>query len=298
MPSIFHEYFLSDFNLSQFSIHNEQLINNEYLRTYVNNICIDDIYEKVIEMFDTHRIGIKINKDFPNDKLFTIMKPYLDLYYISNYSLNEYKKIKSYNFLHKKLHLFIKYNPNFGKRKVRLVPIKAFSKVKRVESYFDDNHIHFHEEICCNISAKSFMKSHLCKNDFYSRHMFNVRPINRISSSRIGRSAGHIGTYIISDASESDANDSEINDSDANDSDANDSEINDSDANDSDANDSDANDSDVNDSDVNESDVNESEVNETSDTDNESENNAIFAIENSDVDDESDTYETYDTDND
>ena len=82
MPPILHQYFLSDFHLSNFAINNEHLLNKEYLRTYVNNNCIDDVRERVIEMFGDHHIAIKIIKSFPNDILLNIMKPYLNLYYI------------------------------------------------------------------------------------------------------------------------------------------------------------------------------------------------------------------------
>lgn len=175
MPTLFHEYFLSGFNLSNYSINNEQIMNYEYLRTYVDNNCVQDVYERVREMFAEHHIVVRINKDFPIDKLFTIMKPYLTLYYSSNYSLNTYNKVFCYKKLHMKLHEFKKFNPNFGRKKVHLTETKPFSKFKKIEYYFDDNHVDFYESVSCDDSKKSFMNSHLCKKEYYNRSLHTAR---------------------------------------------------------------------------------------------------------------------------
>lgn len=168
IPILLHQYFLYDFNLSEFAIMNKQLMNQEYLRTYVDNNCVQDIHTIVNEMFDDHRIEVKINTQFPNDKLFTIMKPYLQLYFTSNYSLHKYKKQVCFRILHMKLHEFVNYNPQFGRKKVKLVQETPFSKSKKMEYYFDDVHIIFSELPDCEFSSKYFMNSHLCKNDFYN----------------------------------------------------------------------------------------------------------------------------------
>ena len=172
MPTLLHQYFLSDFHLSDFGIMNQHIMNEEYLRTYVDNNCSQDIIYIVNSMFDDHRLRLKVNKDFPKDKLFAIMKPYLRMYYISNYSLNEFKKRLQFNILHKKLHDFIEFNPQFGRRKIRLVEIKPFSNSKKIEYYFDDKHINFNELVDCQNDAKYFMKSHLCKKEFYNRNLY------------------------------------------------------------------------------------------------------------------------------
>ena len=172
MPTLLHQYFLSDFHLSDFGIMNQHIMNEEYLRTYVDNNCAQDVSDIVNDMFDDHRIKIKINKDFPKDKLFDIMKPYLRMYFISNYSLNEFKKRLQFKILHKKLHDFFAFNPQFGRRKIRLIEVQPFSKSKKMEYYFDDKHIDFNESVDCQNDAKYFMKSHLCKKEFYNRNLF------------------------------------------------------------------------------------------------------------------------------
>jgi hypothetical protein len=69
-------------------------------------------------MFDEYKLlRFKIHPEFPKDILFKIMKPYLELYYISLYSMNEYNKNRASNLLRKKLREFTKFNPSFGRKK-------------------------------------------------------------------------------------------------------------------------------------------------------------------------------------
>jgi hypothetical protein len=171
MPPLLHQYFLADFHLSEFAITNQHSMNEEYLRTYVDNNCVQDVVDIVKDMFDHHKMTIKINKGFPKDQLFSIMKPYLHLYFISNYSLNEFKKRRHYKILHRKLHDFVTFNPTFGRKKVRFIELTPFSK-KKIENYFDDKHIDFNKPVDCENSAKYFLNSHLCKKEFYNRNLF------------------------------------------------------------------------------------------------------------------------------
>jgi hypothetical protein len=201
MPTLLHQYFLSDFHLSYFGIMNQHMMNQEYLRTYVDNNCAQDVIEIVNDMFDDHKLKIKISKDFPKDKLFAIMKPYLRMYFVSNYSLNEFKKRLKFRILHKKLHDFFTFNPQFGRRKIRMVDIKPFSKSKKIEYYFDDKHIDFNESLDCQKEAKNFMKSHLCKNEFCNINSFFERSI--INHQRPNRH------FIVADESDSEEEEEE-----------------------------------------------------------------------------------------
>jgi len=175
MPTLFHKYFLSGFNLSNFTTYNEHLINQEYLKTYVENNCIQDISDHVKEMFDEHKINIRIHKNFPKDELYIIMKPYLELYYLSNYSLNNCIKDYNYSILHKKLHEFKDFNPTFGRRTVKMVQLHNSSKFRKVEHCFNNKHIPFFDNKDFSISAKLFMNSHLCKREYYNI----IRPVRR-----------------------------------------------------------------------------------------------------------------------
>ena len=162
MPILFHKYFLSDFDLISFSLNNEYLVNDEYLRKFVENNCQRDIVYIVREMFLDFGIKImRIHNDFPKDILYTIMKPYLDLYYISQYSMNSCKKEYSSRFLKYKLNEFCKYNPKFGRKHIRLISKTPFTVKKHKVIHFDDTHLSFYDD---NVNVvENFMKTHLYK---------------------------------------------------------------------------------------------------------------------------------------
>jgi len=160
MPLLFEEFFHHNFNLNRFLIKNEELINDEYLNTYVENNCLTYVLENVVDMFKEHNIRCHIHKDFPKDQLFQIMKPYLSLYFISNYSINSHKKGRAFRNLHRKLHLFDNYNKQFGRRKVQFVSKNPFSPLKQCVYFFDDKYIPLKD-----IDNDSFMTSHLYPPD-------------------------------------------------------------------------------------------------------------------------------------
>jgi len=155
MSPLFEAFFRLNFNLKLFLTKYEELINEEYLKTYVDNNCVKDVLDHVVEMFKIHEISVKIHSDFPKDNLFNIMKPYLLLYYESNYSLNIHKKARAFRLLHRKLHKFHEFNNCFGRRKVKFIIEKPFFKKKCVY-VFEDKHPPFNE-----VEINNFMKSHL-----------------------------------------------------------------------------------------------------------------------------------------
>jgi len=157
MPSVFEAFFHCNLNIRKFLINNEEIISTEYLTTYVENHFIDNIFDYVKEMFKIHHIKCNIHKDFPKEILMKIMKPYLKLYFISNYSTNNQKRITTRRMLHRKLHKFYNYNPKFGIRKVHLVKNNPFSIRSHCTYYFDETHIKFYEE---NNSTEYFLRSH------------------------------------------------------------------------------------------------------------------------------------------
>jgi hypothetical protein len=160
MPLLFEEFFRHNFNLNRFLAKNEELINDEYLKTYVENNCLTYVLEYVYDMFKEHEIRCHIHKDFPKDQLFQIMKPYLSLYFISNYAINSHKKGQTFRNLHRKLHLFENYNKHFGRRKVQFVSKNPFSPVKQCVYVFDDKYIPLKD-----IDNDSFLTSHLYPPD-------------------------------------------------------------------------------------------------------------------------------------
>ena len=152
-------FFREDFNLKRFLVKNELLINDEYLKTYVENNCLENVLEHVKDMFKDHHIRWNIHPDFPKDRLYKIMKPYLSLYFESGYSFDNQKKGRSYQILHNKLHYFQTYNKCFGRRKVKISSKNPFSPLKKCVFVFDDNHPPFQQ-----MTAKPFLTSHLETN--------------------------------------------------------------------------------------------------------------------------------------
>jgi hypothetical protein len=157
MPVLFERYFRINFDKENFILSCEELINEEYLKTYVENNCLDDIFLHVREMFKQHKFRYTIHNNFPKDKLIDIMKPYLNLFFISQFSMNRMKKADAFRVLHRKLHRFIDFNPQFGRRKVRMVTLNPFSSSKKCEYVFDESYLSFYDDVY----EDNFMTSHL-----------------------------------------------------------------------------------------------------------------------------------------
>lgn len=170
LPILFLYFFYCDFNLDCFKIKHEYLLRQCAIENYVykspSNILIKEI-NKMIKTFNDNCIKSKIkykiliDEEFPSDKLIKIMKPYLLISFYSKYSLLPYKKIEMSNMLKYLLIRFNKFNPQFGRKKYKLIMgyKKNFKKKivgKIVE--FDDRCIPFN-----NVDKQNdiFLKDHL-----------------------------------------------------------------------------------------------------------------------------------------
>jgi len=131
MPALFENFFRMNFHYNQFWNQNEEFINQEFLKTYVENNCVEGVLEHVLDMFKHHGFRLPIHDQFPKDVLFQIMKPYLSLFYESHYSLNTHRQARATRILHRKLHRFMAFNPTFGRKKASFVSDNPFSTVKR-----------------------------------------------------------------------------------------------------------------------------------------------------------------------
>lgn len=180
LPVVFHKYFLCDFDLICFSLNNEYLINDEYLDKFVENNCQRDVLHIVREMFTDFGIKtMRIHHEFPKDRLFNIMKPYLELYYVSQYSMISCKKEYSERYLRYKLNQFCKHNPQFGRKRILMIRKNPFTPQSDKEIEFNDSHISFNEQPHV---GEEFMKSHLYKriqNVFPGIPNFYSRPARR-----------------------------------------------------------------------------------------------------------------------
>ena len=157
IPELFHRYFLCDFDLFQFSFKSEDLIRTEYINSYVKNIGIHQIgYIREIThcIFREYKIlCIHVHRHFPEDRLLTIMQPYISAYYRVKYTLNLTLKTHLSLILKYCLLKFVEYNKCFG-RKIQKREIRSGKIVRFID--FNDKHVEFKWPVLTN-----FRNNHL-----------------------------------------------------------------------------------------------------------------------------------------
>jgi hypothetical protein len=118
LPDLFHRFFLCSFNLKLFALENESLIRERAILNYLNKSPHDVLCDEINHMFDVFPFhSIKISNKFPKDELVHIMKPYLYLFLIHKYSINNPEiKNRAYYFLKMKILELARYNPRFGRK--------------------------------------------------------------------------------------------------------------------------------------------------------------------------------------
>ena len=185
-PDLFFYFFNVDFNLGVFKTKYEYLLREYSIKNYVykspSNILLVEI-NQMIKEFNSNcersilKNRIVIDKDFPNDKLIRIMKPYLLMYFYSNYSLLTHVKMQSKYSLKKSLLKFNNYNPQFGRKKIKIL-MKTNNKFKKrivgKITEFDDNHIKLSN---IEIVNERFLVDHLNYveiNDMYSNEIYII----------------------------------------------------------------------------------------------------------------------------
>ena len=168
-PDLLFYFFKTNFNINQFTENHKFLIRNYAINNYLINSSNDKLFddiEQMIENFNYTLINKKnkiiIDDDFPKDLLIKIMKPYLNIFFLSEYSLlNANGRMKYKKLLQNKLVEFQNFNPTFGRKIVKYVTIMNQEKIlrKTVET-FNSNHIVFKDK---NKEKKNFMESHNLK---------------------------------------------------------------------------------------------------------------------------------------
>jgi len=154
---LFFKFFDCNFNLTKFKCLNENLLREYSIENYVYKSPINVIEKDIRHMVFTFNLyceklyyknRILINPEFPNNKLVTIMKPYLFLYFKSLFSFHPQIK-KQYSHLFKLNMLrFNKFNPYFGRKKYKLhyKTDKYFKKIiYGKEIVFDENCVNFYD---------------------------------------------------------------------------------------------------------------------------------------------------------
>jgi hypothetical protein len=144
MPVLLHYFFLSEFDIDDFFYNYEATIRDIHIEDHVKKAPSETLYPDVklmIRLFDRKR-KMRIDKEFPKDKFVDIMRPYLRLYYMSEYTLSDTsKKLESYTKLLNKMNSFVEYNPQFGRTIMRRIP-----GTQNFVREFNDKHINFYEE--------------------------------------------------------------------------------------------------------------------------------------------------------
>jgi hypothetical protein len=167
-PELLFHFFSCNFNLSIFKRKHEYILRDYSIKNYVykspTNIIIQEI-NNMIEDFNSSCIKtnlinrIVIDKEFPKDKLIKIMRPYLLIFVVSNYSLLFYEKVEAKLYLKHLLLMFNNFNPQFGRKKIKIQMGTAQNFQKKIVGKiieFDDYHKSFTDK-----STRKYLEDHL-----------------------------------------------------------------------------------------------------------------------------------------
>jgi hypothetical protein len=122
IPLWLHLYFLSDFDLHRFTIENEQILREQYIKNYVTSGSDNDLYEEIkciLRKYKRLCRNVKVHKDFPRKDLIEIFRPYIYIYVLSQDGVDgTEKKRLALKILEKKIIEFVNFNPNFGRKNI------------------------------------------------------------------------------------------------------------------------------------------------------------------------------------
>jgi hypothetical protein len=169
MPELIQNFFMANFDLENFRKENLYIIREYAIKDYVDNLENSEAEDYIYTMIKTYyKKKINISDDFPKNKLYEIMKPYLHYYFIATYSLCFEKRHEYFHKLCYKIRRFFKFNPKFGRKFIKFekcVPPgiidNPFNKNLRKKKViiFNDAHVNFYEK-----ENDTFLTSHV-KNE-------------------------------------------------------------------------------------------------------------------------------------
>lgn len=154
MPMPLYYFFLANFDLLQFQNEYEGVIRDIAIETYVK-MSEWKILLPAVKLMLLQKSKIRVHKEFPGEKLVNIMKPYLRLFFIYKYSLDDYKRTAAICQLRDKLARFYKMYPRFGRKLLKREC--GLDGKKKYASYFEEACTPF----CETISIQRFMKNHM-----------------------------------------------------------------------------------------------------------------------------------------
>ena len=118
MPTLLHLFFLSSFNLQHFTIEHESYLRDISIKKYIQNTPASLLFHKAQTLLSMNRYSsrLRICKEFPKNDLVEVMRPYMYLYFISEYSLQTDKRHKYQTYLDDRLKQLYYFNPRFGRK--------------------------------------------------------------------------------------------------------------------------------------------------------------------------------------
>ena len=177
-PELFFYFFKTNFNLNVFKIRYEVLLRDYIISNFVKKSSADVLFNEITKMIKFYNKTCKnenkivIHKDFPKQKLIKIMRPYLELYCVSQYGyLNHIREI-TLIILKKKLIEFNKFNPQFGRKRYKILikTTKDFKKkICQKILEFNDAHIKFNDNYDNN-----YLSDHLNYNENFLMATNNI----------------------------------------------------------------------------------------------------------------------------
>jgi len=170
-PELFHYFFKTNFDLNKFVKKYQYVLRNFSIKNYLMNSSKNSICNSIDCMLDHYNSYVKyrqyqiiIDETFPKDLLVKIMKPYLELFITSQYSLLYTDRIQCKKLLKKMLLEFNKFNPLFGRKiyKKNLDFLDNFEDSSNISEKVEYNikHIRFCYDFDQRKEKTIFMDSH------------------------------------------------------------------------------------------------------------------------------------------
>jgi len=167
-PDLLFYFFKTNFNITLFTEKYQYLIRDYSINNYLNNTHVDKLLEDISVMLDvfntffSKKNSIIIHEYFPKDVLLKVMKPYLYLYYLSEYSLLHISKRMRYKkILRSKLYKFQNFNPCFGRKFIKIHKKFSNGQIKNITKIeFNTLHIAFNDK---KKEKQEFLENHNSK---------------------------------------------------------------------------------------------------------------------------------------
>lgn len=130
VPTVIHQYFLSNFDIKSFKNKNEVIIRNIYINQFIQNEDPDEVVEYIYDMLSPYK-QLQIDIDFPNSILIDTFKHILIYYLRYKYSHDNSRRQYNYLCVRSRILEIIKNTPGFGRK------IISFANGKKYISFIN-----------------------------------------------------------------------------------------------------------------------------------------------------------------